>query len=69
MLCNNRDYKFSRIFLADRMQDMVLEKFDAKKQPKFTSAELLGKLEQDLAAEISQCSAGKFHYIEVGFVD
>ncbi|VDK23310.1 unnamed protein product [Taenia asiatica] len=42
---------------ADRMQDMVLEKFDAKKQPKLTSAELLGKLEQDLAAEISQSSA------------
>ncbi|KAL5105437.1 Endophilin-B1 [Taenia crassiceps] len=42
---------------ADRMQDVVLEKFDAKKQPKLTSAELLGKLEQDLALELSQCSA------------
>ncbi|VDM33858.1 unnamed protein product [Hydatigera taeniaeformis] len=42
---------------ADRMQEMVLDKFDAKKQPKLTSAELLGKLEQDLATEISQTSA------------
>ena len=46
------------LFLADRMQDMVLEKFDAKKQPKLTPAELLGKLEQDLAAEIAQTSPG-----------
>lgn len=42
---------------ADRMQDMVLEKFDAKKQPKLTAAELLGKLEQDLANEMTQESS------------
>ena len=41
---------------------MVLEKFDAKKQPKLTSAELLGKLEQDLAAEISQTTPGESHF-------
>nr|CUU97447.1 hypothetical transcript [Hymenolepis microstoma] len=42
---------------ADRMQDMVLEKFEAKKQPKLTASELLGKLEQDLATELSQESS------------
>ncbi|KAM3181051.1 hypothetical protein ACTXT7_015108 [Hymenolepis weldensis] len=42
---------------ADRMQDMVLEKFDAKKAPKLTAAELLGKLEQDLANEMTQTSS------------
>ncbi|KAM7542377.1 hypothetical protein Aperf_G00000000226 [Anoplocephala perfoliata] len=44
---------------ADRMQDMVLERFDAKKQPKLTSAELLGKLEQDLSNELTQTSDGE----------
>ncbi|VDD81637.1 unnamed protein product [Mesocestoides corti] len=43
---------------TDRVQDKVLEKFDAKKQPKLTSSELLGKLEQDLATEMTQCELG-----------
>lgn len=46
------------LILADRMQDKVLEKFDAKKQPKLTAAELLGKLEQELSSELAQTSAG-----------